>query len=280
MNKFIQEINVAYPPGNKPIFEEWFAQNYSGCDTDRELIPFYPTSYWVNNGYGNDIKAKQEAQEFIDSLDRSKKWFVICQYDDGVLVDWKDLDVLEFNMSKNIGIGMPLLCRPHPYTFNSEKKWLANFVGSKTHPIRDYSIALKNNPEYYISFDQHDIETYCRILHESIFTLCFRGYGLNSFRIGEAIQYGSIPVYISDEHIHPYNTDFQYFGIVIKDTEAKIIHEILSSIETEEIMTRQHYLKMQYESHFTFSGNLALIINELNSEYHQRSIGEDIQSLG
>jgi len=35
----------------------------------------------------------------------------------------------------------------------------------------------------------------------SKFALCPRGYGKTSFRIQEALQYGAIPVYISDEYL-------------------------------------------------------------------------------
>ena len=93
MNKFTPHINVEYLKNNTLIFEEWFAQNYKGCKTDRELLPFFPTSYWVNNNYGNNEQAKQEAQDYICSLDKSKKYFSICQYDDGVLIHCDVLDV-------------------------------------------------------------------------------------------------------------------------------------------------------------------------------------------
>lgn len=35
MNKFTPHINVEYLKNNTLIFEEWFAQNYKGCKTDR-----------------------------------------------------------------------------------------------------------------------------------------------------------------------------------------------------------------------------------------------------
>jgi len=134
---FKPHIIPVYPPHNELIFEEWFAENYKGCDTDRELLPIFPTSYHVNHSYNEDPIAMKALQDYADTLDTTKKYFLICQYDNGVLIDWKGKDVLEFNMSKQVGVQIPLICQPHPYKFPENKKWFANFVGSKTHPIRD-----------------------------------------------------------------------------------------------------------------------------------------------
>jgi hypothetical protein len=270
MNKFIQHINVAYPSGNKPIFEEWFAENYIDCSTDRKLIPFFPTSYFVNNGYNEDAAANKEAQDYIDSLDRSQKWFIVAQYDNGCFVDFKDLDVLQFNMSKPYDVPLPLLCQPHPYKFSGSKKWFANFVGSRTHSIRDEIKKLEYKEGYYLSLKQHSIEDYCRILYDSIFTLCFRGYGSNSFRIAEAVQYGSIPVYISDEFILPKWMDFEKFGVIINAGDAGRIDQILSDIDPYYVVKKQEQLAIAYEKYYTYEANLKYIIKYLEAEYHKR----------
>lgn len=281
MNKFQPHINPVYPPNNNLIFEEWFFEKWcevlkgyvlhgNRLPTDRGLLPFFPTSYWVNNDYANDLVAKKEAQDYIDSLPNDVKYFVICQYDDGCLIDWNGKGVLEFNMSKQNGVMLPLLCMPHPYKFIGSKKWFANFVGSRTHPIRDELENLQGKEGYYISYDRIDIETYCRIMHESMFTLCPRGYGLNSFRCAEAIQYGSIPVMISDEFILPFNIDFEDFGVLIKSEDAGIVHEILSAIEPEEVIQKQDRLIEIYQRYYTYEGCFNQIIKSLEAEYINR----------
>lgn len=273
MSMFNPHIIPVYPPDNHLIFEEWFAQNYPGCNTDRELLPIFPTSFHVNNGYG--AKAA-ELQEYCDTFPYDKRYFVICQYDDGCLVDWKGKDVLEFNMSKTNGVMIPLLCQPHPYSFKGPKKWLANFVGSKTHSIRESANELKNKDDYYISFEPHNIETYCRILHESIFTICYRGYGINSFRIAEALQYGSIPVYISDDYVHPYDLNFNDFGVLLNSRHVKMLDEKLSSMPPEEIIKKQDKLQETYNKYFTYESNLQHIINHLETEFDLRQQGRTV----
>lgn len=259
-------IIPTYPPNNVLIFEEWFAEKYKGCNTGRELLPIFPTSYHVNNNYGNDPAARKELQDYVDSLDGSKKYFIICQYDDGCMVDWKGKDVLEFNMSKTNGVMMPLLCMPHPFNFIGGKKWFANFVGGKTHKIRETVNDLNGKEGYYISFNPHEIETYCRILYESMFTLCYRGYGANSFRIAEAVQYGSIPVYVSDEFILPWGIDFEDFGVLIKEEDASIVDQILQSIPIEEVVRKQSRLKDVYDKYYTYEANIHHIIKHLEKE--------------
>jgi hypothetical protein len=272
MSNFKPHIIPVYPPNNVAIFEEWFSHYYMGCETDRELLPVWFTSYWVNNDYGNNQQARKELNDFLGTLDKSKKYFTVIQYDDGSMIDWRlfGLDVLEFNMSKTNGIMLPLIGMPHPYEFTGGKKWFANFVGSKTHPIRNSAEKLKDISGYYISYEQHDIEKYCKVLHESMFTLCYRGYGANSFRIAEAIKYGSIPIYISDEHIIPFGMDFNEFGVLVHSDNPVPLDDILESIDPMEVVTKQEKLQEVYEKYYTYEGCFNQIIKSLEAEYNQR----------
>lgn len=263
---FSPHINPIYPPNNNLIFEEWMYRQYVGCNTDRVYLPVFWTSYLVNNSYAELPGDVPELQDYINSLDKTKKYWSIVQYDLGVVVDVSGIDLLLFNMSENKGVPIPLICQPHPYKFKGGKKWFASFVGGKTHELRESAKLLSGLSDYYISFDQHNIETYCRILHESMFTLCYRGFGLNSFRIMESIQFGSIPVYISDEHVFPYNIDFDEFGVVIKAEDAHRVDEILQAIEPEEIIKKQDRLQEIYDSYYTYEANYYRVINYLENE--------------
>lgn len=261
--EFRPTINTVYPPNNFTEYERWFGERYNE-NLSREYLGIYWCAYQVNHSYGQDKDAMYRLQEFIDSLPRSKRYFTISQYDDSVGVDFKDLDVLQFNMSKNTGITMPLMCEPHPYDFQFTKKYLANFIGSKTHPIRDNALSLINNPDYYISFENHSIEDYCRIISQSIFTLAFRGYGANSFRVAESLQYGSIAVVITDDLVNPFYLDFNEFGVVIKLEDSDKIDEILNSIPQSEIIKKQSRIPEIYSKYYTYEGSYKEICRILN----------------
>jgi hypothetical protein len=152
----------------------------------------------------------------------------------------------------------------HSYVHNEDKSILASFIGSHTHPIREYIFKI-SNAEYYISDEQHDINRYCRILASSIFGLAPRGYGLNSFRLSECMQYGTIPVYISDEFIIPFGVDFEEYGVLIKEEDAHRIEEILGSYTMLQIIEKQNNIKKYYEEYYTYSGAFNKIKEYLES---------------
>jgi Exostosin family len=261
--QFQPTINVVYPQENTIIFEEWLSMH--NIKLDREYLPIHWTSYFVNNGYGQNKQSLLELQHYIDSLPQNKKYWTVCQYDDGILVDVSRLDLLQFNMSKNIGVPIPLLCMPHTYNRMMRKNILASFIGNRTHQIRESIFNIRNG-DYYISDRSHSIFEFCEVLSQSIFCLSPRGYGLSSFRMYEGMQYNCIPVYISDEFVIPYNMNFEEFGVLIEAKDAHRIEEILSSILPQEIVIKQDNIKKLYDSHFTYEGLKNQIIQVLKNE--------------
>lgn len=203
--------HARYPEDNTWEYERWLKDNIRPQELvgkDRTYLPILWTGYWCNNGYGTKDKAKRTLQRFIDSLPRSKKFFSVVQYDDGPMVDFKDLDIKIFGMSGGrIDYPIPLLCMPHKYEFPGIKKDIfCSFVGGDTHPIRRELVKeFEGKDGCYVTMKKHSLEDYCKILARSVFALSPRGYGKSSFRIAEALQYDAIPVYISDELIIPYN---------------------------------------------------------------------------
>jgi hypothetical protein len=261
-------IHVDYPVNNRPIFEEWLSKQYFNVETDRILLPVFWTAYHVNNQYGKDAEKLSALQSFIDGLPRSDKYWTVCQYDDSVLIDFKDLDVMRFEMSKNIGTPIPLMCQPQPFKFGTPKKYIASFIGSRTHPVRNELERFRHRSQWYVSFEPHSIEEYCRIMHESIFALCPRGYGANSFRISEAIQYGAIPVYISDEFIEPFGIDFSSIGVKVLSHDTD--HLTMLDDAPLEMMARAADLPAIYKKYYTYEGCLNEICNVLQAEYNSR----------
>jgi hypothetical protein len=158
-----------------------------------------------------------------------------------------------------------LIGQPHPYVFNEEKKYLANFVGNITHKIREHAKTLQGKEGYYISFDRHSPEEYCRVIAQSVFTLCYRGYGANSFRISEALQYGSIPVYISDEFIIPHNVLFYKYGCVFNSNQLDIIDTTLKLFKDDEINEGAKLMKKYYQELYTYEGTKNKILNHLKN---------------
>jgi hypothetical protein len=258
--EFKPKINVTYPPENYEIFEEWVSNNYTS-NFNRKYLPIHWTSYHVNNKYGIIKSVVKRLQEFVDNLPRNQTYWTICQYDDGVLINFKNLDVLVFHMSKKTGVEIPLVCMPHSYKTKEKKDIFASFIGKETHPLRKEIFNIKN-PKYYISKQNHNIQKYCEILDRSVFGLCPRGYGLNSFRTSECMQYETIPVYISDEFIGVFDDNFEEYGIKIKAKDANKIEKILNDISQEEIENKRKKIKEYYNKYYVYEG----LINQINEK--------------
>lgn len=263
--EFQPRIHFRYPPDNSLIFEEWYYKACRNHVSEREYLPIFWTSYYVNHQFGKNTAAIQKLQNFIDQLPK-KKYYTICQFDDGILNDLSGFDIEVFSMSGG-GITIPLISEPHRYKFDGGKKYLANFIGKITHPIRNKLIeAIPNNSNYYISTAHHKMDKYCKAISESLFTLCPRGYGKTSFRIQEAIQYGSIPVYISDEFVLP--EKFNQYGICLSDVNK--IDEYLSEYSFKEIMFAINLLPKIYQDYFTYDAVKNYIHKCLKNEKEEK----------
>jgi hypothetical protein len=267
------KINVDYPPYNNILFEEYFYKEfvYNNEITNRIYIPIFWTGLYVNRNYGQGDLS--DIQSFLDNLDKSKKYFTIVQYDDNILNDLKDLDILIFAMGghgkyKDKSYPIPLNCLPPQGLQIMDKDIFASFIGSINgrHIIREkMANALRNNNKYIIS-EHISYPQFREIMSRSIFSLCPRGYGQTSFRICEALQVQSIPVYIYDEPLIPFYTEFDFndIGILIHENEIDKIDEILSSKTPEEI---QKYIDNGikiYNNFFEYKGCYNSIIKYLN----------------
>jgi len=273
--QFRPHISVNYPPNNNLIFEEWFYDVSKAVydsvpvafayviEKNREYLPVFWTSYYVNNNYGQDQRTKQALQDYINNLDKSKKYFTIVQYDDGILNDVSGIDLKVFGMGGGeYDYPLPLTAQPHPYSFTVERDVFCNFMGALTHPIRKELLPVAKKAGYLCSTSALPIESYCMNLARSVFTLAPRGYGPTSFRLMEAIQYGSIPVYISDKPMIPHNKWFDY-GVLIEPKDVPNIDRILRRFTHDEIAEKQEMLPKVYEEMFTYEACKKAILGNI-----------------
>lgn len=260
-----------YPSDNAVTFERWFLNDWSGKDAqDRIYLPIQWTALYCNNGYGNSLIVNT-IQKFLNDLDTTKKYYTIVQYDDGIINAIDHLDIKVFAMAgPRIDYPLPLLCTPHKFNFAPDLKRdiFASFVGNYTHAMRAQMVdQLKGKEGYYISTKPHELRDYCQILARSKYALCPRGYGQSSFRIQEAIDFGAIPVYISDEHIVPYNFPFGY-GLMLGHDDIVNIEEIL---QEDAEMIRPIFRKEK--ELFTYAGCKHEILNHLSNEQEKYNKG-------
>ncbi len=257
-----------YPSDNFPDAEYWLSKNIKPeeIDGDRMYLPITWTGFYKTADYGKNLQVLGLLQKYLDSLDRSKKYFSITQWDDGILNKVDHLDLKVFSMSGNpMDYVLPLTCRPHILgTPVQQRNIFASFVGRITHPMRIKMINyLPTGSRYHVSTNNHSLRDYCDILAKSVFSLCPRGYGPTSFKLAESIQMGSIPVVISDNLLEPHGVNINTYGVKIEAKDVRRIDEILLAITPDSIRVKQAMLKDIYDTYFSFEGCKKLILANL-----------------
>lgn len=258
---FQQKHPFPYPPDNATVFEEWYSKQPHPI-TERKYLPIFWTAYQIRANYGKNISMMNKLQRFIDGLPRTEKYYTICQYDNGCLFDFKDLDICIYGMSEKYHYPLPLICTPHqtPRLNGNVRQYQACFIGSINHPIRQELMKFELQKGWYMSKRVHNMPAFCNIMNQSVFALCPRGYGPTSFRIMEALQYGAIPVYISDTFVIPHNKDFSEYGILVAPDQMKDLPAILKAADVKKLQDAGEYI---YRNYYTYSANLELIHKDL-----------------
>lgn len=268
-----------YPPYHVGDYlEDYFYRRFESenPDVSRNYIGISWTTLYCEN-------RRYNLQKYLDSLPRDQKYFTVSQHDDAPIENLPS-DTVCFsaggNAKKNKVIPIPLICSPLNINAQAENRTiLASFVGSNTHRIRqklaqtfhqskNIHILMKNwSP--FVGTD--DFISFCNLTQKSKFCICPRGYGLNSFRLYEAMQLGSIPVIVTDEPYLPWNDELNWneFSVIIPENDIQKLEEILTSISEEKIEEMRSTIKKLYSEYFTMDGMYRNIIKRLN---HDRKI--------
>ena len=278
IKNFIVRTNHTYPPFNDIIFEEFFYNyfNNNNISTKRIYLPVLWTNFYLSRGNGDGDMS--DLQIFLDSLDKTKKYFTIIQYDDGILQNIDNLDILVFGSGgggmknvpeKNLGMAIPLICKPNPnISRNKQRSILAGFVGALNgrHVVRDKMFNELNNKEGVVIRSQYGYPMFSEIMEMSIFSLCPRGYGATSFRICESLQYGSIPVYIYDKPWIPWKDEFNFedIGILCHIDNIGELYDTLKQKTENEIKKYLNQGYRIYKEYFDYEGCAKKIIEKIN----------------
>lgn len=255
-----------YPPYHvgdyiEDYFYKWFIREKP--NVSRDYIAMSWTSLYCDN-------KDPGIQQFLDSLDQSKKYFTVCQHDDAPRHRLpKDTIIFSlararYNPLNPTPIPIPAVCSPVPKQENVKKDIFASFVGSITHPIRMklYEIC-KNETNYYFSgqmwnpqITNQKMNEFFEITNRTKYALCPRGYGNTSFRMYEAMQLNCVPVYISDDFYLPWSDeiDWNSFAIIVKSEHMQDIPKMLNDIPESKYNEMLQNIKKVYSEYFTLEG--------------------------
>lgn len=261
-----------YPSLNtKKNFEAYFFEYFQNQEfnTSLKYIPIQWTNYLVKQNYGRDI---QDLNNYLKlNLKSEERYFTIVQYSGGPLIELENTLIFSMGGTMNTKLGknskvipLPLLYESNLKKADLEKKYIASYIGRPTHKIRTkLEDRITSNEKFYIknitsmssSISKENLELFEKLIKESYFSICPRGYGPTSFRLYESIQMGTVPIYISDKFFLPYIEflDWSEFAILLKSRKISSLPRKLNNlIESGEYFRLKDNLDKVSEKYFNF----------------------------
>ena len=106
---------------------------------------------------------------------------------------------------------------------------------------------------------------YKTLMLTSVFSVAPAGNGLHSFRLAEAIFFGSIPVIVDDQILLPFCSvlDWRRFSVRIRSEQIPQLPAILKAIPPETVAAMQARLAEVKTKYFLFPFNTALAMMRL-----------------
>lgn len=262
---------LEYPPhqGDEKLIEEFFFQ-FIKKNRDLSIskniyyIPIFWTNYFMKNNYGKNIRFLKIFIKFFNLLTKKLKKFTIVQFAGGTKVPLDNTIIFSSagshlsNKGKDsLYVPIPLISKSHEPVNIENKKYKVGFIGRNTHTCRqELAEQFLEIEDYKIKIvdDYNNISEFENIMNNSIFSLCPRGTSPTSFRLYEALDSGSVPIYISDEFWVPFKNklNWEEFCIFLHPDDIGKI-----PIVVDDLIKQSKHLEMiikgkeAYENFFT-----------------------------
>jgi len=267
-------------------------------ETERSYLPIcWANSYHEYVGeVGYPFRAIPRLQEFLDSsLSPSEKYFTVARCDEGIY-EATPGNLLVFGAGKFADVAVPLTSDIPYVPPSADLEYLATFAGcircGGPDPSEERPTQSVNNPDgigtqvrqamqsAFKGVDDcqvNDIrnggtddawQNMTSMMSQSKFCLAPRGYAPTSFRLYEAMALGSIPVYISDEFITPFDDeiDWSEFCVFCKPEDLEGLPTRLRNIPESWRVNAVRSLSVLYPEYFSLSGTCQQIANHLEAD--------------
>ena len=292
----------AYPIHTTSNIERYFLdyakRHAAEIKTDRVYLPILWTDLYVaerNHERRSDFKTSRRASSFMYyNLEVAKNYFVIVQNDEGLY--GKIPPNVRVYCAGGVGdVAVPLLCDPHPVkepqprtvkaffqgqiecggpvslpgnTLRTGSSWDPNGAGARCR--RAMFKELHDKPGFDLSGSPMTKDSSARFVNkmqQSVFALCPRGYGKTSFRLYEACQLQTIPIYIYDEPWLPFTPPLNWndFSILCHVSEIAGLADRLNAISDAEVLRLQTNLREIYPAYFSYEGACRQIVQHLET---------------
>ena len=245
--QFRPSTSIVYPPfKNGRYMEEYFYDNFR--ETKRIYIPIFWTNLQNHPAFSSQ-KHKYELllSEALSKMPPNTEYYTVVQHDDGPQLKLPKNTIIFGACTGSVPLPLIYEDKDEKLSKNTIKnkiqpKYLASFVGSITHPIRqkiydtliEYQDIYIKTQNWNSKVSQESSELFVDVILQSKFCLAPRGYGRSSFRFFEAILLNVIPVYFWDDvKWLPYDIDYSEFSVSIQEKDISRTYEILTSISNE-----------------------------------------------
>lgn len=270
-----------YPPYHQGDYlEEYFYKFYLLNKRDFDNIGYTHIPVFWTNIYITG-KNREFLQPYLNSLTPNKNYFTVSQHDDAI-TEYLPFNTVHFAAGgRSGGTPIPLICSSisrENISNTVTKDILCSFVGtiSTTSGLRQNLYqTLQSQPGFYFTeprwwaptVSQEKFTEFINITQRSWFTLCPRGYGLQSFRFFEVLQLGSIPIFVYDTEWFPFNQfiDWSTFSICVHISNIQNIPKLINNITKEKRMEMLKNGYKVYKEYFTLEQTSKYIFKTLQN---------------
>jgi hypothetical protein len=284
----VKAQSPAYPPYHTgPYLEEYFLYYYfKNIEKFKNVKHQYIPVLWTEL-YLHVASLVDDLQNDLNELDKDKFYFTVSQHDDAPFQQLPP-NTINFSAGGNQPntTPIPLICSPITDVKEVEKDIFCSFVGSITAPLEGWGLVSHNlrmkmletlvdKKEYVlkpkswtneVKKDRQDM--FLDLTARSKFTLCPRGYGATSFRLYEAMQLKSVPVYIYYEKPHlPFvdRINWNDICVLINIDDIGKLDDTLKNISNEKYANMVKTMQETYQKYFTLEGMCNGILETLEN---------------
>jgi hypothetical protein len=286
--QFRPGTSITYPPFKKGRYMEEYVYEYMmehapTIESDAVYVPVFWTNLQNHPGF-TKMKAGLSIllQRAIDTMPKTTVFFTVVQHDDGPQLPLPKNTII-FGACTGT-IPLPLVYEDTSHYLAScprstNRPYLASFVGTNTHRIREKMIAsVENKANVLLETKPHAqwtnqvpktaADMFVEATLQSKFCLAPRGYGRGSFRFYEAMLLDTIPVYFwDDQEWLPYKDiiDYTTFTVSIQEKDIEKTYNILESISKETYESMMEHMK-RYRNLFTLGGMCEYILLRIKTK--------------
>jgi len=162
---------------------------------------------------------------------------------------------------------LPIQTADQDYTSEGRRKYLASFQGVLSHPVRAALGQFHDGEKFNIRIIEkarHSTlkldatigradEEYRQIMANADFAFIPRGDALFSYRLLEAMSFGSIPIILADNWVLPFHRQIDWSACTLRPREDEIgtCIELLKSLSDAEVLQRKRKVLEVYQKYFS-----------------------------